>query len=277
MCIRDSFRARHVGGTGINSAYTSAVNHTVGGTPTTLAAVLNANATGIKTFLQTNVPTSVNAGDLWIDSNDGNKIYRATSSGNTAVASGQWVATTITAGAIGLGNVLNQAQVTTFASNDPPTSTAIGDLWMDTNDGNKIYRAQSVGANQVTAGEWVSTTLTKAGIGLGSVADERQITVFREANAPTATAVGDLWIDTNDNNKQYRASATGSSNWVEITVNKTGIGLGNVDNTSDSTVLASTHTGTSSGYHSGTVGGRGYSTIVAGSTRAACSIDSCNS
>lgn len=270
-----NFRVRHLG-MNSGSAYTSVFNHTVGGTANTLAAVLNANATGIKTFLQTNVPTSVNAGDLWIDADDNNKIYRATSSGNTAVTSGQWVLTTITAGAIGLGNVLNQAQVTTFASDNPPTSTAIGDLWMDTNDGNKVYRAQSVGADQVTAGEWVSTTLTKTGIGLGNVADERQITVFREDNAPTATAVGDLWYDTNDNNRQYRASATGSSNWVEVSPNKSTVGLSNVDNTSDSTVLGSTHTGTSSGNHTGTVGSTANSTIVAGSTRAAAVLDSSN-
>ena len=206
MGIAYNFRIRHVGAAGIASAYSSVVNHTVGGTPTTLSAVLNANATGVKTFLQNSVPTSVNAGDLWIDSNDGNKIYRATSSGNDQVTSGEWVLTTITAGAIGLGSVLNQAQVTTFAQDGVPTATAIGDLWMDTNDGNKVYRSQSVGADQVTSGEWVSTTLTKTGIGLGSVANERQITVFRQNDAPTATAVGDLWIDTNDNNRQYRAS-----------------------------------------------------------------------
>lgn len=276
MGVVYNFRARHVGGTGINSDYTAVENHTVGGTPTTLAAVLNANATGIKTFLQPSVPTSVNAGDLWIDADDNNKIYRATSSGNDQVTSGEWVLTTITAGAIGLGNVLNQAQVTTFASDDPPTATAVGDLWMDTNDGNKIYRAQSVGANQVTSGEWVSTTLTKAGIGLGSVANERQITVFREDNAPTATAVGDLWYDTNDNNRQYRASATGSSNWVEVSPNKSTVGLSNVDNTSDSTVLGSTHTGTTSGNHTGTVGGVANSTITTGASRAATSIDSSN-
>lgn len=231
-----NFRVRHLSMTG-GSAYTSIVNHTVSGTANTLASVLNANATGIKTFLQNDVPTSVNAGDLWIDSNDGNKIYRATSSGNTAVASGQWVLTTITAGAIGLGNVLNQAQVTTFASDNPPTSTAVGDLWIDTNDGNKIYRAQSAGADQVTSGEWVLTTLTKAGIGLGNVADERQITIFREDNPPTATAVGDLWYDTNDNNRQYRASATGSSNWVEVSPNKSTVGLDNVANERQITIF----------------------------------------
>ena len=229
-----NFRVRHLG-MNSGSAYTSVFNLTVGGTANTLAAVLNANATGVKTFLQNDVPTSVNAGDLWIDSNDGNKIYRATSSGNDEVTSGEWVATSITAGAIGLGNVLNQAQVTTFASDNPPTATAIGDLWMDTNDGNKVYRAQSVGADQVTAGEWVSTTLTKTGIGLGNVADERQVTIFREDNAPTATAVGDLWYDTNDNNRLYRADSVGSNQvtageWIEVSPNKSTVGLDNVAN-----------------------------------------------
>tara|TARA_Y100000004_G_scaffold188191_1_gene241985 strand:+ start:4247 stop:7441 length:3195 start_codon:yes stop_codon:yes gene_type:complete len=237
--VQYNFKVRHLSA-GSHSDFTSQENHTVGGTARTLAEVLNANATGIKTFLQNNVPTSVNAGDLWIDSNDGNKIYRATSSGNTAVASGQWVLTTITAGAIGLGNVLNQAQVTTFASDNPPTSTAVGDLWIDTNDGNKIYRAQSAGADQVTSGEWVLTTLTKAGIGLGNVADERQITIFREDNPPTATAVGDLWYDTNDNNRQYRASATGSSNWVEVSPNKSTVGLDNVANERQVTIFRQT-------------------------------------
>ena len=241
--IAYNFRIRHLGING-GSAYDTE-NHTVSGTARTLAEVLNANATGIKTFLQNDVPTSVNAGDLWIDSNDGNKIYRATSSGNDEVTSGEWVATSITAGAIGLGNVLNQAQVTTFASNDPPTATAIGDLWMDTNDGNKVYRAQSVGADQVTAGEWVSTTLTKAGIGLGNVADERQVTIFREDNAPTATAVGDLWYDTNDNNRLYRADSVGSNQvtageWIEVSPNKSTVGLDNVANERQITIFRQT-------------------------------------
>ncbi len=55
-------------------------------------------------------------------------------------------------------------------------------------------------------------------------------TVFRQASAPTALAVGDLWVDTDDGNKLYRASATGSSNWVQVNVTSAGIGLGNVPN-----------------------------------------------
>lgn len=38
--------------------------------------------------------------------------------------------------------------------------------------------------------------------------------VFRQGTAPTATAIGDLWIHTSENNRLYRASATGSGSWV---------------------------------------------------------------
>ena len=46
----------------------------------------------IKTFIQTTIPTSISAGDLWIDSDDGNKLYRATAIGDTTIAAGHWVA-----------------------------------------------------------------------------------------------------------------------------------------------------------------------------------------
>lgn len=43
----------------------------------------------------------------------------------------------------------------TFAQDSVPTSTAIGDTWIDTNDNNKLYRAASVGADAIAVGEWV--------------------------------------------------------------------------------------------------------------------------
>ena len=42
----------------------------------------------------------------------------------------------------------------TFAQDAVPTATAIGDLWINTNDSNKLYRAASATADQITAGEW---------------------------------------------------------------------------------------------------------------------------
>lgn len=46
----------------------------------------------------------------------------------------------------------------TFAQAAIPTSVAIGDLWVDTDNENRIYRAESVGANAITAGEWVDVS-----------------------------------------------------------------------------------------------------------------------
>lgn len=45
--------------------------------------------------------------------------------------------------------------VNTFAQDAIPTSVAIGDLWVDTNDGNKLYRAAVAGATTIAAGQWV--------------------------------------------------------------------------------------------------------------------------
>ncbi len=46
----------------------------------------------IKTFLQDAIPTSISSGDFWIDSNDGNKLYRAEIAGADEIKAGEWVA-----------------------------------------------------------------------------------------------------------------------------------------------------------------------------------------
>lgn len=50
------------------------------------------------------------------------------------------------------------SKVVTFAQATIPTSVAIGDLWVDTDNENRIYRAESVGANEIKAGEWVDVS-----------------------------------------------------------------------------------------------------------------------
>ena len=97
-------------------------------------------------------------------------------------------------------------------------------------------------------------------------------TIFRSANAPTALAAGDLWVDTDDGNKLYRSTGTGTGNWVQVNVTTAGIGLGNVDNKSSATILGETHTGDVTG----TIGGVANSTITTGASRAASVIDSNN-
>ncbi len=46
----------------------------------------------VATFYQDGVPTAISAGDLWFDTNDGDKPYRATAAGDDAITAGEWEA-----------------------------------------------------------------------------------------------------------------------------------------------------------------------------------------
>ena len=100
------------------------------------------NLVTITIFKQTGIPVSTAIGDLWFDTDDNNKMYRAGSVGADAITAGEW-------------ELVNTIGVQVFAQDGIPTSINVGDLWYDTNDNNKVYRAASAGADQITAGEWV--------------------------------------------------------------------------------------------------------------------------
>ena len=198
---------------------------------TTRANADSANATSItnltavvdvknQTFVQTSAPTAIAAGDLWIDSDDDNKLYRATGAGT-----GNWVVVRDTA---------NDGKATIFTQDAVPTSgVKKGDIWFDTNDSNRQYRADSDGSDQVTSGEWeeVRDVTTQAALtseastrAAADTANSTAITnltatvnaknqTFVQDNAPTAVATGDLWVDSNDENKLYRWDG---SAWVVV-------------------------------------------------------------
>jgi hypothetical protein len=114
----------------------------------------------------------------------------------------------------------------TYRQTTPPTGTDIndGDLWFDTDDGNKLYMRVS--------GAWVSvqdtaiaaaTAASAAAAAAAAAADEAaaaadaaavaaQTTangknrIYRQTTMPTGGtyAEGDLWFDTDDDNKFYR-------------------------------------------------------------------------
>jgi hypothetical protein len=44
--------------------------------------------------------------------------------------------------------------ISVFKQDAIPTSLSEGDIWFDTDDDNKVYRAASVGADQIAVGEW---------------------------------------------------------------------------------------------------------------------------
>lgn len=106
------------------------------------------------------------------------------------------------------------SKIVTFYQDAIPTSTDTGDLWVDTNDKNKLYRAACAGADEIKAGEWILVRDTDVAQAIAdaataqSTADSKIVTFFQDA-VPTATDAGDFWVDTNDENKLYRATNIG--------------------------------------------------------------------
>ena len=148
-------------------------------TDDTAAAAAQALAiTKTKCFYQTSIPISISIGDLWIDSDNGNKLYRAASIGADAITAGEWV------------EVPDQNKTTTFAQDAIPTSLAVGDLWVDTNDENKLYRAESIGADQIIAGEWV--LLRDSSIAIAQAAAEAAQGAANDAQGDATTSLNEL-------------------------------------------------------------------------------------
>lgn len=103
-------------------------------------------------------------------------------------------------------------KITTFyaASDDIPTATTVGDLWIKTDDGNSLWRWNGTSWVSVDNAD-IQSALTAAGTAQAT-ADSKIIT-FAQSSQPTATDVGDIWIDTDNNNKLYRWDG---SAWVDV-------------------------------------------------------------
>ena len=161
------------------------------------------------TFAQDAIPTSLYAGDLWFDTDDGNKCYRATGAGDTTIAAGHWVLvqdTNITDLITSVGG-----KTTIFYQDAQPTANVTGDIWYDTDASPVvIYRWSGAAWVDITTNA-LSQALTAAG-DAQATADGKIIT-FAQDSEPTAEAAGDLWVDTNDDNKLYRWSGTA---WVAV-------------------------------------------------------------
>lgn len=160
----------------------------------TAAAGAQATADGkVKTFYQDATPTAEGVGDLWVRPSDVPKVIRRWS--GTA-----WIAQT-PATLAELDTVANaklNGKITAFFAAAVPVSTAIGDLWFNTTT-SKWYRAASIGADQIAAGEWVLAEDSGIGDAIAAAgtaqatADGKIVTFYQDAT-PTAEAVGDLWV-----------------------------------------------------------------------------------
>ena len=89
--------------------------------------------------------------------------------------------------------------VVSFWQTSPPVigsgagQASDGDIWFDTNDGNRIYR--------VVAGTWVDAqddqlALAIAAATLAQATADGKVATFFQSTAPTAVSLGDLWFNT---------------------------------------------------------------------------------
>ena len=154
-------------------------------------------------YQQSSAPTgSINDGDIWIDTNDGYRMYLR--------AGGSWVDRSDTRIGDAITDIAGleatvDGKVTTFLQTSAPTAEGVGDLWIDTDDDNKLYRWS--GSSWVLVRDsGIAQALTDAS-NAQATADGKVVT-FYQASQPTADGVGDIWFDTDDDNKMYRWSGS---------------------------------------------------------------------
>ena len=93
-------------------------------------------------------------------------------------------------------NPVEKAKV--FMQDGVPTSISVGDIWVDTNDGNKMYRAASAGADEVKAGEWVEVPPSLDNVADGTTYARLKTTNLSSGNIKltSAVAVDGRWYNT---------------------------------------------------------------------------------
>ena len=92
---------------------------------------------------------------------------------------------------------------------------ADGDLWFDTDDGNKVYRWRN-GQWNLVKDQSIIDSIDFARLARDYV-DGKIVSFYQDSppTAPTRVGDGDFWVDTNDNDRMYRWNAATSA-WVDV-------------------------------------------------------------
>lgn len=182
---------------------------------------------GSKIYRQDAEPADALYGDLWYDTDDDNRLYRrvggqwqlmvafenildsltiknATPPPNPTENT-LWLDTSVTPNVMKrwTGSTWQPLTSRTFASPTKPSGGNIGDLWINIADGNKWYRCEG-GDNWIAYQDQTIPELTDT-IENMILAISGGSHVFHQPDQPSAgMGHGDLWYDTDDNNKCYR-------------------------------------------------------------------------
>lgn len=202
------------------------------------------------TFVTATEPTEyLKEGTTWVDPTDGaTQVYStdindfvtvtdaaAQADAAAAVAAANYAVTT----ADGKNKI--------FFQGTTPTATATADQWIDTSNGNilKIWNGTSwvsaqdtavaAASSAASAASAAATAASAAATAAQSTADGKN-KVFRQTSAPTATATGDLWFDTDDDNRIYRWDG---SAWVANNLGNAALGNLSADKLTSGSINAS--------------------------------------
>lgn len=161
----------------------------------------------ITTYYQASAPTTTITGDLWIDTDDGNKLYRWNGSSWVSV---QDAAIQDALTAAGDAQATADGKIKTYIQTSAPSSDLdVGDLWIDSDDGNRLYRWSGTSWADVQ-----DTAINSAYVLAGSKAK-----VFTSQPTPPYN-VGDLYTNGSDLYQCTTARSTGSysaSDWTLAT------------------------------------------------------------
>jgi hypothetical protein len=161
-------------GTGAQKVYSTDLEDFVTVTdPAAQAAADGKNST----YYQDAEPTGGTylVGDMWVDTDDDNKLY--TWDGT------DWVLTQDSASA----QATADGKAKTYVQDEQPTGGAynVGDLWIDTNDGNKLYRYSGTA--------WVSAQDTAISTAQSTANGKNKVFYSTSAPGSTANTAGDIW------------------------------------------------------------------------------------
>lgn len=144
---------------------------------TAAAAANSLAASKVTTFYGSSTPTATATGDLWLDSGNGNALKRWSGSAWTAVSDAKLQEALTKAGD---AQATADGKIKTYAQISAPTgltTTDAGDLWIDTDDGNKMWRwsgtawaavqDSSIATAQAAAQAAAAEALAASGIAVG--------------------------------------------------------------------------------------------------------------
>lgn len=171
------------------------------------AADAQAAADGkVTSFYQASAPTADGVGDLWVDS-DTDRLYRW--DGSTWVEiQDQGIGQALTDAAAAQGTA--DSKIVTFYQTGAPVAGAVGDLWVDTDDGNRLYRWN--GSTWQDVHDAAIDQALSAAAAAQSTADGKIQSFYQNGEPSSGMSEGDLWFDTDDGNHPYRFNG---STWVD--------------------------------------------------------------